>query len=71
MAPLTWVELHLKGVCYESVYNPLFVCFSLSADLSIVDGEEDCVYFCGNSLGLCPRDTKKYMDAELDKWAKL
>ncbi|XP_033758332.1 kynureninase-like [Pecten maximus] len=43
----------------------------LGADLSIVDPEEDCVYFCGNSLGLCPKNTKKYIDVELDKWAKI
>ncbi|XP_041361628.1 kynureninase-like isoform X2 [Gigantopelta aegis] len=40
-------------------------------DTSIVDPEEDCVYFCGNSLGLCPRKTKQYMDVEIDKWSKL
>ncbi|XP_050393721.1 kynureninase [Patella vulgata] len=40
-------------------------------DLSIVNGEEDCVYFCGNSLGLCPKKTKEYMDIEIDKWSKL
>ncbi|KAK7468216.1 hypothetical protein BaRGS_00036539, partial [Batillaria attramentaria] len=43
----------------------------VTTDLSIVDGEEDCVYFCGNSLGLCPRGTKKIMDGQIDKWAKL
>ncbi|KAJ8321832.1 hypothetical protein KUTeg_000303 [Tegillarca granosa] len=36
----------------------------------MVDPEEDCVYFCGNSLGLCPKKTKEYMNIELDKWAK-
>ncbi|KAK7091303.1 hypothetical protein V1264_009004 [Littorina saxatilis] len=43
----------------------------VSTDVSILDAEEDCVYFCGNSLGLCPRNTKQHMDVELDKWAKL
>ncbi|PVD31768.1 hypothetical protein C0Q70_07186 [Pomacea canaliculata] len=43
----------------------------VSTDLTIVDPEEDCVYFCGNSLGLCPRSTKKHMDGQIDKWAKL
>ncbi|KAK3583179.1 hypothetical protein CHS0354_025698 [Potamilus streckersoni] len=37
-------------------------------DLSIVDPEEDCVYFCGNSLGLCPKKTKEYMNIEVEKW---
>ncbi|OWF37823.1 kynureninase-like [Mizuhopecten yessoensis] len=42
----------------------------LGADLSLVDPNEDCVYFCGNSLGLCPKMTKQYMDVQLEKWAK-
>ncbi|ESO99172.1 hypothetical protein LOTGIDRAFT_226289 [Lottia gigantea] len=39
-------------------------------DLSLVRNDEDCVYFCGNSLGLCPKATRKYVEMELDKWAK-
>ncbi|KAG7463844.1 hypothetical protein MATL_G00180980 [Megalops atlanticus] len=39
-------------------------------DLSLVDGAEDCIYFVGNSLGLQPKLVKKYIDEELDKWAK-
>ena len=34
------------------------------------DGEE-WLYFTGNSLGLQPKDTKKYIQQELDDWAKL
>ncbi|XP_067314304.1 kynureninase [Pseudorasbora parva] len=41
------------------------------ADLSLVDGSEDCVYFAGNSLGLQPKNTKKYIDEELEKWARI
>ncbi|KAK7154686.1 hypothetical protein R3I93_009583 [Phoxinus phoxinus] len=41
-----------------------------TADLSLVDGSEDCIYFAGNSLGLQPKNTKKYLDEELEKWAK-
>ncbi|XP_051997364.1 kynureninase [Xyrauchen texanus] len=40
------------------------------SDLSLVDGSEDCVYFVGNSLGLQPKSAKKYIDEELEKWAK-
>ncbi|KAJ8393784.1 hypothetical protein AAFF_G00056990 [Aldrovandia affinis] len=40
------------------------------SDLSLVDGAEDCIYFVGNSLGLQPRSARKYIDEELDKWAK-
>ena len=30
----------------------------------------DCLYFCGNSLGLQPRSTKEAIVNELDHWAK-
>ncbi|XP_059708299.1 kynureninase isoform X2 [Haemorhous mexicanus] len=39
-------------------------------DLTLVNGEESCVYFIGNSLGLQPRKVKTYLDEELDKWAR-
>nr|XP_022322926.1 kynureninase-like isoform X2 [Crassostrea virginica]XP_022322997.1 kynureninase-like isoform X2 [Crassostrea virginica] len=39
-------------------------------DLSLVNPDEDCVYFCGNSLGLCPKKFKEYMLMEVDKWMK-
>jgi len=35
------------------------------------DNGEDCIYFCGNSLGLQPKTAKAYVDQELDDWAKL
>ena len=31
---------------------------------------EECVYMCGNSLGLQPKKTKEYIKQELDDWAK-
>ncbi|XP_030626383.1 kynureninase [Chanos chanos] len=40
------------------------------SDLSLVDGTEECIYLVGNSLGLQPKLTKKYIEEELDKWAK-
>ncbi|XP_061089388.1 kynureninase isoform X2 [Conger conger] len=40
------------------------------SDLSLVDGTKDCIYFVGNSLGLQPKSARKYIDEELDKWAK-
>ncbi len=30
-----------------------------------------CVYFCGNSLGLQPKTTKKFINDELEDWARL
>ncbi|MCH7675277.1 kynureninase [candidate division KSB1 bacterium] len=35
------------------------------------DNGEDCIYFCGNSLGLQPKTAKAYVNEELDDWAKL
>ncbi|KAI4901353.1 hypothetical protein NFI96_031646, partial [Prochilodus magdalenae] len=40
------------------------------SDLSLVDGSEECIYFVGNSLGLQPRNVKKYINEELENWAK-
>ena len=34
------------------------------------NGEEE-IYFVGNSLGLLPRRTPKYVDAEMEKWRRL
>lgn len=31
--------------------------------------QQDSIYFCGNSLGLQPKSTRSYLDAELTKWA--
>jgi kynureninase len=31
----------------------------------------DCIYFTGNSLGLQPKSTAKYIQQELDDWAKM
>ncbi|MFQ5674931.1 MAG: kynureninase [bacterium] len=32
---------------------------------------DDCIYFCGNSLGLQPKAARSYVEEELDDWAKL
>ncbi|XP_031153664.1 kynureninase isoform X2 [Sander lucioperca] len=40
------------------------------SDLSLVDGAEECIYLVGNSLGLQPKTARKYVEEELDKWAK-
>ncbi|OCT63451.1 kynureninase [Xenopus laevis] len=42
-----------------------------TTDQSLVNEEDECVYFCGNSLGLLPKTVKTYIDEELDKWAKM
>ncbi|KAL6115132.1 kynu [Pungitius sinensis] len=40
------------------------------ADLSLVDGSQECIYLAGNSLGLQPERAGTYLMEELDKWAK-
>ncbi|PLN86324.1 kynureninase [Aspergillus taichungensis] len=32
---------------------------------------EPCIYFCGNSLGIQPKATAKYLEAQLDTWASI
>ncbi|MFH4980075.1 hypothetical protein AB6A40_006784 [Gnathostoma spinigerum] len=41
------------------------------ADLSLVDAKAESIYLCGNSLGLMPKATKKYMDQQFKKWAEM
>uniref|UniRef100_A0A3Q2PZV0 Kynureninase n=1 Tax=Fundulus heteroclitus TaxID=8078 RepID=A0A3Q2PZV0_FUNHE len=41
------------------------------SDLSLVDGSEECIYLSGNSLGLQPKNARKYIEEELDNWAKI
>ncbi|XP_006068226.1 kynureninase isoform X3 [Bubalus bubalis] len=40
-------------------------------DLSLVNKDEEAIYFSGNSLGLQPKMVKTYLEEELDKWAKM
>ncbi|XP_020016383.1 kynureninase isoform X1 [Castor canadensis] len=40
-------------------------------DLSLVNKDENAIYFLGNSLGLQPKMVKTYLEEELDKWAKM
>ncbi|RUS88029.1 hypothetical protein EGW08_004195, partial [Elysia chlorotica] len=41
----------------------------LHTDPSLVSPDEDSIYLCGNSLGLCPKKAKDYVLVEMDKWA--
>jgi kynureninase len=36
----------------------------------LTDGSGDCIYLCGNSLGLQPLSVRAYVNQELDSWAK-
>lgn len=42
-----------------------------SIDLSLVNEDDNAIYFLGNSLGLQPKMVKIYLEEELDKWAKI
>lgn len=43
-----------------------------NVDLSLVNNpDEECIYLCGNSLGLEPKSCPEYINAELEKWSKL
>ena len=37
----------------------------------IEDPDDECVYLCGNSLGLQPKKARECIIRELDKWAKM
>ncbi|XP_028320181.1 kynureninase [Gouania willdenowi] len=41
------------------------------SDMSLVDGDKDCIYLVGNSLGLQPKKVRKYVEEELEKWSKM
>ena len=32
---------------------------------------DECIYFCGHSLGLQPKSTHSYLEQELKAWAEL
>ncbi|KAL4895579.1 kynureninase 2 [Aspergillus ambiguus] len=32
---------------------------------------EPCIYFCGNSLGVQPKATSRYLEAQLDTWSSI
>ncbi|KAB8279332.1 pyridoxal phosphate-dependent transferase [Aspergillus minisclerotigenes] len=32
---------------------------------------DPCIYFCGNSLGIQPKATAKYLEAQLDTWSSI
>jgi kynureninase len=37
----------------------------------VEDGEEDCIYLCGNSLGLMPKKAQEYVQEDMEKWGKM
>ena len=67
------VPCYTTKTCCSHPIIPRFLhlFFDLSAvDSSLVSEDEDCVYFCGNSLGLMPKSAPDCINRELEKWAK-
>uniref|UniRef100_A0A3Q3QQF8 Kynureninase n=1 Tax=Monopterus albus TaxID=43700 RepID=A0A3Q3QQF8_MONAL len=72
MSP-TSSEAYIKLDKPQNVREKFLVCNTLdlhSSDLSLADGTEECMYLVGNSLGLQPKIVRRYLDEELEKWAK-
>ena len=40
-------------------------------DPSLVNEEMDCVYLCGNSLGLQPKEADIMVKQEMEKWQQM
>ena len=49
----------------------MYSAFLSVVDTSLVDSEVDCIYFCGNSLGLQPKQAGTLVNQELDKWKQM
>ena len=58
------VTLCTLGIPIISFFRIIVV----SADLTLVNGDEESLYLCGNSLGLCPKRTEHFVNDELRKW---
>ena len=41
-------------------------------DTSLIKNPEDeCIYLCGNSLGLQPKSARDYVNRQFEKWEKM
>ncbi|GMM33510.1 kynureninase [Saccharomycopsis crataegensis] len=61
-------ELDAKYPTHRSEFNiPTFK--SLGIKNSKFEPATESTYFCGNSLGLMPKQTRKYLNDELDNWS--
>lgn len=49
----------------------VYTCFATVEPSLISDMEEECIYLCGNSLGLKPKRADDYEKEVLDTWSKL
>lgn len=60
----------IKGYVSKRLIKCIFV-FLCLVDTSLVDREVDCIYFCGNSLGLQPKQARTLVNQEMDKWQQM
>ena len=59
-------QLAKPGRCLSSYHHGQFL---LTFDIGL--SKEPCIYFCGNSLGIQPKPTAKYLEAQLDTWSSI
>lgn len=62
------------AVYLDSLYSTFRTDFHIPTNEGVgatehLNPHKECIYFCGNSLGLQPRLTKELVQAELDIWA--
>lgn len=62
--------LEIEDASQTSVDLPP-ICFVSEGSWSKSEGAEECVYLCGNSLGLKPKTADGYMNEQLDAWGKM
>lgn len=65
---LNFHSIYMKG--FQKAYK-IYSAFLSAVDTSLVDSEVDCIYFCGNSLGLQPKQAGILVNQELDKWQQM
>lgn len=57
--------------CFQKANYKIYSIYLSVVDTSLVDSEVDCIYFCGNSLGLQPKQAGTLVNQELDKWQQM
>jgi kynureninase len=46
--------------------------FSFKVDLNLIENpDDDCIYLCGNSLGLLPKASRQKVMHQFDKWSEM
>ena len=46
--------------------------FKIIVDTALIKNpDDDCIYLCGNSLGLQPKSARDYVNRQFEKWEKM